>query len=99
MKTERLLQLIGVALFLIITLQTYAIVTPVNDTTNTSQDNLTSITSTTATTTGDNNIIANIYRAITAIATGGVIAPLAVFFLRPTLIENAKKKNYSRSHR
>jgi hypothetical protein len=77
MKTERLLQLIGIAIFLIVTSQTYVIVSPVNNITNTSQDKSTSgITSTTANTIGDNSILTNIYRTTTAIATGGVIAVL-----------------------
>lgn len=96
MKTERLLQLIGIVIFLIVTSQTYVIVSPVNNITNTSQDNSTNgMTSTTANTIGDNSIIINIYRTTTAIATGGVIAVLAIHFLRPMLIENLKKKNHA----
>ena len=96
MKTERLLQLIGIAIFIIVTSQTYVIVSPVNNITNTSQDKSTSgITSTTANTIGDNSILTNIYRTTTAIATGGVIVVLAIHFLRPLLIKNLKKKNHA----
>jgi hypothetical protein len=96
MKTERLLQLIGIAIFLIVTSLTYGIVSPVDNITNTLQEKSTSgITSTTANTIGDNSIITNTYRTTTAIATGGVIAVLAIHFLRPLLIENLKKKNHA----
>jgi hypothetical protein len=104
MKTERLLMLIGIAIFLIVTSQTYFFVSPVNNTTGTALDKSTSeITSattnttanTTANTIGDNSIITSFYRVLTAIATGGVIAALAIYFLRPVLIEYSKKKNHA----
>jgi len=95
MKTERLLMLIGIAIFLIVTSQTYFFVSPVNNTTGTALDRSTSeitstttntTTNTTANTIGDNSIITSIYRILTATATGGVIAALAIYFLRPVLI-------------
>ena len=102
MKHERLFQLIGVAIFLIVTSLTFYTVTPVTDTTNTTQVELTNVTtSTTANATGDNSIITDVYRTITAIASGGVISALAMFFLRSMRIESLKKQTgagYNRSH-
>jgi hypothetical protein len=102
MKFERLLQLIGIAIFLILTSLTYYTMTPVIDTTNTTQVEVTNnTTSTTANTTGDNSIITNVYRTITAIATGAVISLLSVFLLRTMRIESLKKQTctaYKRSH-
>jgi hypothetical protein len=92
--------LIGIAIFLIVTSQTYFFVSPINNTTSTALDKSTNeitsaTTNTTANTVGDNSIITSIYRILTAIATGGVIAALAIYFLRPVLIEYSKKKNYA----
>jgi hypothetical protein len=76
----------GVVLFLIVTSLTYGVVAPLNKTTN---DTMETITSTMTNTTNTTNItvvvspITNFYHIITAITTGGVIAMLAVFFLRP----------------
>lgn len=76
--------------------------TPVTDTTNTTQIEMTNVTaSTTENTTGDNSVITNIYRAITAIATGGIVSLLSMFFLRTMRIESLKKQTYTaykRSH-
>lgn len=95
-KFERLLQLIGIAIFLIVTSLTYYSVTPVTDTTNITQLEVTNeTTSTTANTTGDNSIITNVYRTITSIATGAIISLLSVFFLRSMRIESLKKQTYT----
>jgi hypothetical protein len=94
MRKEQALQLIGIAIFIIVTSLTYGIVTPVNntisnnslvavtnhitDTTNTT--NATNATNTTNTT-DDSSRLANNYHIMTAIAVGGVIAIVIVFLI------------------
>jgi hypothetical protein len=94
MRKENALQLIGIAIFLIVTTLTYGIVTPVSDIKDTSLETVTNkITNTTANTTAntttntttnlvdDTSRIANNYHILTAIAVGVVIAIVIVFFL------------------
>jgi hypothetical protein len=98
MKTDPILQLIGLAIFLIVTSQTYYVIVPLNKTSNTSLEAVaTKITDTTTDTTNtttnttintttnaivDINLIKNNYRIITSIIAGGVIAIVALYFLR-----------------
>lgn len=89
MKKENSLQLIGITAFLVISILTYGVVTPVSETKTTSFENVTNkITSTTNTTTNttadsidDTSRIANNYHILTAITAGVVIAIVIVFFL------------------
>lgn len=94
MRKEQALQLIGIAIFIIVTSLTYGIVTPVNNTisnnslvavTNhiTNTTNTTNETNETNTinTTDDTSRLANNYHIMTAIAVGGVIAIVIVFLL------------------
>jgi hypothetical protein len=94
MRKEQALQLIGIAIFIIVTSLTYGIVTPVNNTisnnslvavTNqiTNTTNTTNATNETNTinTTDDTSRLANNYHIMTAIAVGGVIAIVIVFLL------------------
>lgn len=94
MEKEKALQLIGIAVFLIVTTLTYGIVTPVSKTTDTSMEAVTNkITNTTINTTAnttantttnpidDTSQIAKNYHVLTAITIGGVIAIVIVFFL------------------
>lgn len=85
MKKEKTLQIIGIAVFLIVTLLTYGVVTPVSET-KTSQDlEKSKVTNTTTNTTNiseDSNIrLENDYRIITAIAAGAVLSIIIVFLI------------------
>lgn len=88
MKKEQFLQLIGIAIFLIVTSLTYGIVTPVSDTKNISLEAVTNkIINTTANTTAntttidDTSQLTKDYRTMIAITAGLVIAIVSVFFL------------------
>lgn len=94
MRKEQALQLIGIAIFIIVTSLTYGIVTPVNNTisnnslvavTNhiTNTTNTTNETNETNTinTTDDTSRLANNYHIMTAITVGGVIAIVIVFLI------------------
>jgi hypothetical protein len=94
MRKESALQLIGIAIFIIVTSLTYGVVTPVNNTisnnslvavTNhiTNTTNITNATNATSTTntTDDTSRLANNYHIITAIAVGGVMAIVIVFLI------------------
>jgi tetrahydromethanopterin S-methyltransferase subunit B len=89
MRREHVLQLIGIAIFLIATTLTYGIVIPVQKNvtsleaitdkiTNTTEN---TTTNTTATPIDDTSRFANDYRIMTAIAAGFVIAIVIVFLL------------------
>lgn len=85
MKKEKTLQIIGIAVFLIVTLLTYGVVTPVSET-KTSQDlEKSKVTNTTTNTTNiseDSNIrLENNYRIMTAIAAGAVLSIIIVFLI------------------
>lgn len=85
MKKEKTLQIIGIAVFLIVTLLTYGVVTPVSET-KTSQDlEKSKVTNTTTNTTNiseDSNIrLENDYRIMTAIAAGAVFSIIIVFLI------------------
>lgn len=85
MKKEKTLQIIGIAVFLIVTLLTYGVVTPVSET-KTSQDlEKSKVTNTTTNTTNiseDSNIrLENNYRLMTAIAAGAVLSIIIVFLI------------------
>jgi hypothetical protein len=94
MKINPILQLIGIAIFLIVTSQTYYVMVPLNKTSNTSLEavatkitNATNITTNTTidsstNTSVDINLIKNNYRIITSIIAGGVIAIVALYFLK-----------------
>ena len=104
MKHARLLQLLGITIFIIISSQTYAIVTPVINTPDTSIGKLTdgisaTTTSTTVSPIGDNSIITIVYRTLTSLATGSIIAVLTMFFFRFLLIEKQEKHKNARCHR
>jgi hypothetical protein len=88
MRKEQALQLIGIAIFIIVTSLTYGIVTPVNNTLSNNSlvavtNHITDTTNTTNTTntTDDTSRIANNYHIMTAIAVGGVIAIVIVFLI------------------
>ena len=86
MKKEQFLQFIGIAVFLIVTLLTYGIVTPVKQATNNSLVTMTNeITNTTTNNTtnmtDDTSRLTKNYHIMIAITAGVVIAIVAIFFL------------------
>jgi len=94
MRKEKALQIVGVVIFLAVTTLTYGVVTPVNKTTNSSLDAVTSkitnmstntstntLTNTTNTTDDTTSRLTKDYHILTAIAVGLVIAIVAVFFI------------------
>jgi hypothetical protein len=86
MKKEQFLQLIGIAIFLIVTSLTYGIVTPVKQTTtNTSlvavTNEITNTTNNTTNSVDDNSQLTDNYHIIIAITAGVVIALVTVFLI------------------
>ena len=78
MNTEKSLQLIGVVLFLFITVLTYYVMIPlspeINSTTNTTMN-------TTTNTTSEISPLTNAYRIMISLTSGGVIGIVTVSFL------------------
>jgi hypothetical protein len=76
-NAKRSLQLIGIMIFLIITVITYHIMIPLTQATNSTMNVITNTTNTTS----DISPLANTYRIITSITAGGVIGIVTVSFL------------------